>query len=581
MISIRETLGKHNIRVKGLLHKIAIVLVVFAILGITYMRIYLGASIPLLLQADAKYDDYLLVHYADSIYNNNWLGDYSHTTYLKVASSSVLMVIGRVLGLDYGLGLALLYVVSVAILVLSLNKLIDNKIWTVCTYVFLLFSPIMFHAENVQKIYRGGYIVSLSLLVIAGTVGIFASSKESLSNLIKWTILESICLPIFWFLKEDSMWLLLFVCVGMLISIVSIVINKANKSLVRILLCIIPLFVLMCSRFAYSEKNYTEYALRAETDRSGTAFADVISDLLHIKDASEDTSWVTRDALHKACSASATLGTIEDTLMEVYDARSEQNGNVDGDFVIMAIREAASEEGIYNTNAAGTEQFYRNIDNELKQAFAEGFLEREDNRIYISHVSRGYTVDEIKTYYKDRFVDNMLMLISYDHNETDVKQSTGSDDNMALMREYAGDKYITETTDTQTMKLYNNTVGLISRITDMYRMSAKTICKVAMVGFLLSIVVGIMTFIYHKTTQGESFEISADLWLLVISLGLFLTCILMVIAVIWFCNFLTDWKVYDYCSAIIPIIELLESIGIYLFIKNMYLIGRRVYGHIH
>ncbi len=581
MISIKELIGKQNTKKQGLLHKIAIVLVVFVILCTTYVRIRLAASIPLLLQADAKYDDYLLIKYADSIYHNNWLGDYSHTTYLKVASSSALMALGRALGLEYGVGQAILYVISVAILVLALNKLINNKIWTICTYVFLIFSPIMFHAENVQKIYRGGYIVSFSLLVIAGIIGIFVSSKERLSCIIMWTVLESICLPIFWFLKEDSIWIIPFICAGILISVVSVITTITDKKHLRVFLCVIPLFVLMCTRYAYSEKNYAEYGLRTETDRDGAAFADVINDILHIKDASEGTSWITRDTMQKACNASATLGTIEDSIMTVYDARAEQNGNVDGDFVIMAIREAADAEGVYNTNAGDTERFYRSIDRELKQAFADGLLEKEDNRIYISRVSRGYTIDEIKTYYKERLVDNIRMLISYDHNETDTKQSKGFADNMALMSEYVGDKYITDTTDDEDIELYNNAVDIVNCIVDKYRSTAKAICKAAMLGFFLSFAVSVVTFINHKTSIGRRIELSKEQSLLVISLGLFLTCILVVVAVIWFCNFLTDWKVYDYCSAIIPIIELLESIGIYLLIKNIYLIGRRVYGHIY
>lgn len=564
---------------KGLLHNVAIVFAVVFILAISVFRIYIANRTPLLLQADAKYDDYLLIQYADSIFHGDWLGPYSHTTFLKVVSASVLIALGRLIGLQYGTSQAIIYIFAVALLIYSFNKLICNKIWAVCTYAFLLFSPIMFHAENVQKIYRGGYIVSFSIIVIAGVVGIFTSSKEKISDLIKWSILEAISLPVFWFLKEDSVWLIPFVCVGITIGIICIMLSDTKLKYVRILLCVIPLIALIGSRFAYKEKNYKEYGLKAETDRSDTAFADMISDLLHIAEAGDDTSWVTRETLEKACKASNTLGSIEDSIMSVYDGRADSSGNVNGDFVIMAIREAAVKEGLYSETAKYTEDFYSNVHNELTDAFAENRLKKERNRIYISHVSRGYSFEEIVSYYSERFVDNALMLISYDHNETDTKQSTGSEDNLRLMSEYVGDKYIDASTTNEQIEEYTSTVGLVNRIVNIYKATGKKLCKISMIGYILCIATGIISM-FNKQNSDKIGTRFKDLWLIIISFGLLLTCILVIAAVIWFCNFLTDWKVYDYCSAIIPIIGLLESIGIYLLIKNMYLIGRKVYDHI-
>ncbi|MCR4754379.1 MAG: hypothetical protein K5868_02495 [Lachnospiraceae bacterium] len=557
----------------------AIVFAVVFILAISVFRIYIANRIPLLLQADAKYDDYLLIQYADSIFHGDWLGPYSHTTFLKVVSASVLIALGRLIGLEYGTSQAIIYIFAVALLIYSFNKLICNKIWAVCTYAFLLFSPIMFHAENVQKIYRGGYIVSFSIIVIAGVVGIFTSSKEKISDLIKWSILEAISLPVFWFLKEDSVWLIPFVCVGIAISIICIILSDTNLKYVRILMCVIPLIVLIGSRFAYKEKNYKEYGLKAETDRSNTAFADMISDLLHIADAGDVTSWVTRETIVKACKASNTLGSIEDSIMSVYDGRADSSGNVNGDFVIMAIREAAVKEGLYSKTAKDTEDFYRNVHNELTDAFTESRLEKEKKRIYISHVSRGYSFEEIKSYYSERFVDNVLMLISYDHNETDIKQSTGPEDDLRLMSEYVGDKYVSALTTNEQIEEYASTVGLVNRIVNIYKATGKKLCKISMIGYVLCIATGIIGM-FNKQNGDKNGKRFKDLWLIIISFGLLLTCILIIAAVIWFCNFLTDWKVYDYCSAIIPVIGLLESIGIYLMIKNIYMIGRKVYDHI-
>ena len=53
---------------------------------------------------------------------------------------------------------------------------------------------------------------------------------------------------------------------------------------------------------------------------------------------------------------------------------------------------------------------------------------------------------------------------------------------------------------------------------------------------------------------------------LLVTAGIAASGVLVVFAVTWFCNFLSDRKVYDYLCAAIPLMETVEIIGLYYLV---------------
>lgn len=123
---------------------------------LTLFRIWLGVKTPLYLQAGADYDDFLLIRYAVSMLEGNWLGAFGELTLVKGASFSVIIVLNYLLGIPYAFGLIVSYVVAIILICVAFYQMLPNKILISMMYIFLLYSPIMFHEENSQKIYRGG-----------------------------------------------------------------------------------------------------------------------------------------------------------------------------------------------------------------------------------------------------------------------------------------------------------------------------------------------------------------------------------------------------------------------------------------
>lgn len=543
-----------------------------AMLTVTVLRIYLADMIPMLLQGDAKYDDFLMIRYAETIEQGRWLGDYSHVTLIKTVSAPILMIIGKTIGLKYNIFSVLLYVLATFAIVFALKRLIRNNWWTFAAYTFLLYSPVMFHEENIQKVYRGGFIVPFALLVIAAVIGMFAY-RDNHNMIIVWAVVLSISLPVFWYLKEDSIWILPFVIAGTVMNLMLAIWEKNDGWKYNLIITVIPIIVFLVCIFIYRGMNYHCYRVWTDIDRSNTYFEKTISDILHYENAGEGTSWITRDTMEKMCDNSPTLDSIRQNLMEVYDYRAEENGDVDGDFVIAVFREAGAISGLYDQNGDYTEEFYKNVYNELEMAYNSGKLARSD-KIFISSIARGYSPDELCEYYGKRLKNCVKVVLFYEHNETGTKKSVGEEEKIKRMAVYAGDDYITDNTSEKHLNRYRTGTNTAEKIVGIYRKTGRPVLLIATVGFIYGFVTVIVN-LKNKTANNN------NLWIMIISAGLMASVLLLIVAVLWFCNFLTDWKVYDYCSAIIPVIELLEMIGIYFFICGIsrlftgYFVSRR------
>jgi hypothetical protein len=372
---------------------------------LTIFRIYLALNTPLILQGDAGYDDYLFIEYAKNFLNGEWLGDFSYISLAKSASYVWLLALGHLLGMPYPLLLIIFYIAAVITLCFALRNLIDNKIFLILTYVFLLYSPVMFHEENVQKIYRGGYIVVFALFIFAAVIGMYAKSvSDKAADVLKWSVLCSAAFPVFWFLKEDSVWILPFAACGAALAFIRVIwAGKGVKFILkRTLLLVCPFVVLAVSIGAYKYTNYVHYGEYAVTDRSDTYFSKMLSEIIKIEDEDVGDVWITKDMVYKALDASETFNTVRPQIDAMYGSGwIQENGEIGGDIIIWAMREAFRDAGVYDIGGAEADAFYEKIYGELSEAFEDGRLTESKDKIYLSPVARGYTFEELTDYYSD------------------------------------------------------------------------------------------------------------------------------------------------------------------------------------
>lgn len=538
------------------------IIVAVILLILTLVRIVMGVKIPLLLQGDAKYDDFMMVEYAESILSGKWLGDFSFKAMIKTAAFPMLLALGYRLGFSYAALLTILYILAVALLSFVMGKLIGNKIFAALFYIFMLFSPVMLHEENVQKIYRGGYIVVFAIFIIASVIGLFSFYKNSTAILAAFSALLSASLPIFWYLKEDSIWIMPFVICGLGCSILRCIISKKEIGQVylRIICYVIPLLVMALSITAYRGVNKSVYGVYADTDRSGTYFQKVIEDILQIEGASNGETWVTQEALHSATLESDTLRKMAYDLDMVSYGRLEEDGEVHGDFIIWTFREAGESHGLY-TSASDIEAYWEQVHAELMKAYEDGRLKRSTDKLYLSSVAVGYTWDELKEYYLGRLSEVARTVITYDHNGLTTKEASGTPEQIERMHRLVKGGYISKDISEANLESYERVVRSANRINRLYSLTGKAVFVAAFVGMLL--------LLYRFIVSIRRKETSDIGLILLISIGMALTAILVIVAVMWFCNFLTIWKIYDYSCGAVIIMEITEAVGVYYLVDSV------------
>lgn len=538
---------------------------------LTLFRIWLGVKTPLFLQADAACDDFLLVRYAVNMLTGNWLGSFESMTLAKSASFPAVIALGYLCGIPYSAGLIVSYVFAVVLLCIALFRFIPDKRFAVLTYLFLLYSPAMLHEENTQKLYRGGYIIVFSLITIAAVIGIYTNIVQKEAALLKWSLCGAVSLPVFWFLKEDAVWILPFVLGGMACGAVRLFLSRKTAEHLRRrgFLLLFPLLILCAVTFLYRWNNYRYYGQFAVTDRQDTYFGKMLGALIKIEDENTGQVWINRKMLEKAMSASPTLASVRDDIEGGYEKGYWVNndGEVDGDLIIWALRQDFMDAGIYEKGGKYVNQFYRDIYEELENAFETGDLKRAQGKLYISSITVGFTPNELISYYGTRLPGVLRMLAVYGENVTTAHPATGEYSNIMAMAELTNSRFTWPDAVNLLQSYDSAVVQMDTRITVLYQKAGIPLAIAGVVGCLL-LLKKVIKELLHK-------KITADSSVLLILTGLSVTCAIVIFGVMWFCNFLPARKVYDYISVIIPIIEVIQAAGIYYLLRHFQAVFQR------
>jgi len=523
-------------------------IIIFVLSILTIFRIYLSIKMPLYFQAASLYDDFLFVEYSNTLRNLHWLGLFGYKTLAKTISFSLFLNFVDLSHLPYQFVLITLYIISIIVFSISFSKLVNKKYFGYILYLVLLFSPVMFHEENVQKVYRGGLIVCTSILVLSYVIGHFCNFKDN-KKLIFYTIIGIIFLPFFYYIKEDSIWIMPFVIVGSLFTIFYIfkLKIKLNYKLFKCFLVILPILSLVLCTTIYKYINYKYYGVFATVDRSDTYFKDFIHDLLLIEDANTNrTIWVSKSSFDKAASASKTLN-------KYYDCYNKMYGNeeVIGDIIYWAIKDSFKSCGLYDKDGKYVNNFYKKIHLELTQAFESGKL-KKNNYIYVSSVARGITGKDDIIYLKDSLINSFISTITYKENIIKVNKSTGDINNINLMKDI---------TNSYSEKYDYNIIHTENIIVNLYKNSSIFLLIASSVGFIIFII----RLIIRKDKNYN---------LLIVTLGLLLSAFILHFGVTYFCMFLNTKKIYDYLCAFIPIIQVFEITFVYyllVLLKNTFI----------
>lgn len=194
----------------------------------------------------------------------------------------------------------------------------------------------------------------------------------------------SVAFPFFWFIREDSIWLLPFTVVALGISFVQILLGQdfsfkevkklkndsffSRNGMAETFIVLLPIvgFSIVYQWIEY--KNETTYGIATINDRSSGEFGRLMKQLIRIDDETNlnkenSEIWVSHAALNKALAASPTFHTVSTRIDELYTTHAwTQGGKVKelpGDIIFWALRDVVSESGYYQNNAKETNDFWK------------------------------------------------------------------------------------------------------------------------------------------------------------------------------------------------------------------------------
>ena len=594
----------------------------------TALRIFIGYGIPVYLRGQYMADDFLMVRYAESMLQGLWLGEFRGATLTKVVGYSAYLAIMSKLGIPYSLGNTVFYCLCVLLFCVALYKLFPNLYVAFFMYVYLLFSPIMLNKDAIQKIYRAGFQSSVTLLLIAAIIGVYGTilRGQHVVRTILWSILASVSLTVFWFTKEDGIWLVPFVVCGLGIA-AGVLFTRGNKPSVGygvwsgggdgsgrgrnkpsgsagvfgagsgrgrnkpsagagagfgdgraarskayvITSCIcfvLPAVSLLAASFAIRFTNNRHYGEFAVTDRNDTYYSKVMSDLYHIDDGQQPLLiWLSRDGLEKAFEVSPTLAETKPYIDGMYQGSwaVTTDGEMHGDGIYWALREAVEANGLYEKGGAVVNEYYKKVHEELTAAFEDGRLPKDTKSIYISSGGRGMTKEEILEYFPAKFPEMVKVLLKYSLNVTAASPAEGDPEHVQRMAAIVKSPYVLE--DGSNASEFETGVKCAVYDTLVYSKCGIAVTIVAAIGFLLFFIM-MLVGLFRKNFDRVP--------LMLVSMGMGLSAVLYIFAILWFCAWNTMELAYEYLGPVVLIINALQVLGVSLLVTEIMRVAGRV-----
>ena len=389
IIKAKHFIIEHKDRIR----KAANILTIILLVVLTLFRLYLCLNASWLVWTlNAKYDDYLMLRMANGMLDGNWLGPYLMETLTKGISYAFFLAIAKFLKIPYGALWWILMTMASLLFCIAVREKIRNYKILGIIYVFLLFSPVGFSSNISMRFYRNVLIPWIALIIVSCVIAIFFRRNKSIAHCLPWIFTLSLALPFFWYIREDSLWILPFVTFGLSVTGLIWLFKKSKNKrpyIKRTALLIIPFVFLFATSTAIKTANNNRYGLYTTNDRTGEACGEMMSLLYRIDDGNphpDPNVWLSNESLDLALKASPTLASLPN-LQTKWTIINPSVNVVYGDLAEWTIRSAVNWAGYYRTPFMA-DSFYKQVNQELKTAYQQGKL-KERRALYISSQMKG------------------------------------------------------------------------------------------------------------------------------------------------------------------------------------------------
>ncbi|MEO1771742.1 hypothetical protein [Candidatus Enterococcus ferrettii] len=554
------------------------------LIAATLFRIILAYLIPVKVYMQAEYDDALSINQALFILDGKWLGPYDIETLSKGFSYTFFLLVNHFSRIPYPIFLVLFNILASAGIIIALKPLIKKKTILGISYLFLIYSPITLSSDFSLRIYRNSLVFGTVLLLLAGIIGMYLRRRAPMKNQLPWLLLQVMVLPFFWYLREDSIWIVPLYATVILMLLFDRLhyLRKAKKPMIvgllrRTLLLAMPLFSLLLVTLGISQINFKHYQIFTVNDRTKTSFAEITKYLIQIDNSKWDSPeivnneavWVSKSTFEKAMEASPTLAEYHDEIHWMQeesfwpDTWPLEIDEVPGDMTIWGLRDAFKRGGLYKSGAEN-ERVFKKISQELRTAFDEGKFEKKKT-IFISKQSNGKRAADIP---------KVLTYAVAGIRETAIYTSYNTSYGGSIFIPGSPAIDILDLLNVQPLAMASVQTSFEYERTKSYVLVGNAIIKVYKILSLFLVVVSLIIYLFSikafiKTTnKGERSRLFP--FLLIIT-GLGLTYLLYLFGVSWFATWAPGGKgifMSFYTGAGVPLMQLIEILCITLLIQN-------------
>ncbi len=337
-------------------------------------------GLPIYVLQGSPCDDELMKEWAFSISKLDWTGDFNSYTFMKEPGFAIFLAVCYRLHLPYIFTLTLGYSISCMIFSSALGNVFSSRKSVMAVYLALLFHPISFCSDVLQRVYRNGLGLVLALCVFGGLLHLYFSvCKERTRVPLLWAAFTGLSLGFLWITKRDTVWLLPFtgtVCLVMCFLLFAK--RRELKILPRCLCLVFPFLGIFLFSSMVTFLNVQRYGVG-----SVEYYGAVMEDLTHIKTGRmSEKIPLTRKQLQELYGISPTLASVKTELEAAMSDHNEydtdpSDGEVEGGWLGWAFVRGFLEAGVYE-DCETANAFYKNVYEELEAAFANGRLERKE-----------------------------------------------------------------------------------------------------------------------------------------------------------------------------------------------------------
>ncbi len=337
------------------------------------LRFWLVSCHALNGSGEAPHDAGLFFRMAVNLINGNWLGNYDSLILAKGPVYSIWMALVYRLDLPLLLAQQVLYTAACMIFALALKPLIKNRFFLGLLFLALLFNPMSYSGGigAAARIIRGGIYISLTLLVLAGAIGLLARAQQPNRGKIFWILLLGFSFPLFWMTREEGIWLL--PSVVLLVGAAAFLYwFSGARRLISYWPFVLPLILTVSLIGAVSAVNYRYYGYWGVVDMKAPGFQAAYGALGRVKHE----NWkpdipVPVDVRKKLYRFSSKFAQFEDIMEGGFFSglrrTSRDRSDFGGGWFMWALRTAAQNAG-YFRSAEEAEDFFQQMADEINRA---------------------------------------------------------------------------------------------------------------------------------------------------------------------------------------------------------------------